>query len=274
MLKKLLQFFEQIRQIEKKSVIIGLIIFIVVFYLLATPTIATASYEVALQETAQEEGYADVHSWKIALQDKRQQEVGSSISYILELDGYINNEDKVSLIVYEKGLTSAKSFAKFEEIYVEREKLLSEKRLNKENSEKVEIALSKGADLSLVDWSVGKDVFVEEWTNRINEFLEGSVLEGYGYNFAVASWNYCVDPRWSPAISFVESNKGKYCFRDYNAWGWGSVDWTNWEEAIDAHVKGLSTDYGYTLTERYAMSYCPRTWESWYWGVRNTIKII
>ena len=37
-----------------------------------------------------------------------------------------------------------------------------------------------------------------------------------------------VDPRFSPAISAVESSKGLYCFRSHNAWGWGSSSWNTW----------------------------------------------
>lgn len=114
------------------------------------------------------------------------------------------------------------------------------------------------------DWSLGRDAFIEVWTERIDAYLEGSPLAGQGEAFATAAWNYGVDPRWSPAISNTESSKGMYCFRNHNAWGWGQNDWGSWEEAIDAHVKGLSKGYGYTITPTLARKYCPPNWIKWY----------
>lgn len=123
------------------------------------------------------------------------------------------------------------------------------------------------------DWSQTKEEFVEEWAPRIDDYLEGSPLEGQGENFAKSAWKYCIDPRWSPAISNTESSKGAHCIRPHNAWGWGAADsnpyglaaeWKSWEEAIDAHAKGLSNGYGYTITKSGAATYCPYTWESWY----------
>lgn len=114
------------------------------------------------------------------------------------------------------------------------------------------------------DWSLGRDAFIEVWTERIDAYLEGSPLAGQGKAFATAAWNYGVDPRWSPAISNTESSKGRYCFRNHNAWGWGQNDWSSWEEAIDAHVKGLSKGYGYTITPYLARKYCPPNWIKWY----------
>lgn len=118
--------------------------------------------------------------------------------------------------------------------------------------------------LPAVDWSVGKDAFVAEWGSRINSYLAGSPLEGYGQVFAEAAWDNGVDPRWSPAISNTESGKGSVCFRSCNAWGWGSSDWGDWETAIRAHVSGLASGYGYSITLEGAQSYCPPNWEEWY----------
>ena len=123
------------------------------------------------------------------------------------------------------------------------------------------------------DWFMSKDEFVAEWAPRIDEYLEGSALEGQGKNFAEASWKHCVDPRWSPAISNTESGKGAICIRPHNAWGWGAADidpaglaleWGSWEEAIDEHVAGLAKGYGYTISLSNAQKYCPNTWQSWY----------
>ncbi|WP_241157329.1 hypothetical protein [Adlercreutzia sp. ZJ242] len=114
------------------------------------------------------------------------------------------------------------------------------------------------------DWSSDKAAFVSSWAGRIDAYLAGSPLAGQGTTFAEAAWDYGVDPRFSPAISFVESSKGAACFLPYNAWGWGSVSWGSWEEAIDAHVRGLARGYGYTLSEAAAKKYCPPNWQHWY----------
>lgn len=115
-----------------------------------------------------------------------------------------------------------------------------------------------------VDWSSDKQVFVEMWGKRIDAYLAGSPLAGQGRTFAIASWDYAVDPRWSPAISNTESSKGRHCFLPHNAWGWGQISWSSWEEAIDAHVRGLARGYGHTITVENAKKYCPPNWEHWY----------
>ncbi len=116
-----------------------------------------------------------------------------------------------------------------------------------------------------VDFEIGRDAFVEKWGERIDVYLAGSPLAGQGKTFANAAFENGIDPRVSPAISNTESGKGAVCFRPHNAWGWmGSSGWSNWEEAINAHVKGFADGYGYTVTEAGAKKYCPPTWDSWY----------
>lgn len=122
--------------------------------------------------------------------------------------------------------------------------------------------------VSAIDFSVGEEAFVEEWTERIDAYLAGSNLAGHGCDFAQAAWDYGVDPRWSPAISNTESGKGSNCFLPYNAWGWGTSIWFNWTDAIYGHVKGLSDGYGYSITYSAAASYCPPNTDNWY---KNTL---
>lgn len=114
------------------------------------------------------------------------------------------------------------------------------------------------------DWTSDEATFINQWAPRIDAYLAGSPLYGYGVNFAQAAWDYGVDPRFSPAISMVESSKGAVCFLPHNAWGWGSVSWDSWEEAIDAHVRGLARGYGYTVTPEGAAKYCPPNATHWY----------
>ena len=125
-----------------------------------------------------------------------------------------------------------------------------------------------------VDWSSDKTAFVNEWAGRIDDYLSGSPLAGQGKTFAEAAWDYGVDPRWSPAISYVESSRGARCFRSHNAWGWGSSSWGSWEEAIPAHVSGLARVYGSTLTLSAAKKYCPPSYRDWYNKVLNQMNSI
>ena len=123
------------------------------------------------------------------------------------------------------------------------------------------------------NWYSTQEEFIGEWAPRIDAYLEGSPLAGQGENFAKSAWKWCIDPRWSAAISNTESSKGSFCIRPHNAWGWGAADsdpynlaseWKSWEEAIDAHARGLAEGYGYTITMSGAKKYCPYTWQSWY----------
>ena len=117
--------------------------------------------------------------------------------------------------------------------------------------------------LADVDWSIGREAFIATWTERINAYLKGSNLAGYGELFATTAWEKGIDPRWSPAISNTESTKGKHCFKYHNAWGWGQSSWSSWDQAIVAHVTGLSEVYGYTISYSFARKYCP-TNEDWF----------
>jgi type II secretory pathway pseudopilin PulG len=127
-------------------------------------------------------------------------------------------------------------------------------------SEPVNSSVSSGS----VDWSSDKSAFVSQWAPRINNYLSGTPLAGYGEEFASAAWDYGVDPRWSPAISYVESSCGAHCFRSHNAWGWGNYSFDSWEEAIPAHVAYLGRKYGSTLTYSAAQTYCPPNASHWY----------
>lgn len=137
-----------------------------------------------------------------------------------------------------------------------------------------ESAANAAAMLSEVDFTVGKEAFITEWTSRIDNYLAGSPLAGQGSTFAEAAWNNGVDPRWSPAISNTESSKGAVCFKPYNAWGWGSSSWSSWEEAINAHVAGLASGYGYSITVANAQKYCPPTYMDWYTKTISQMQMI
>ncbi|WP_211236185.1 CMP-2-keto-3-deoxyoctulosonic acid synthetase [Parvibacter caecicola] len=125
-----------------------------------------------------------------------------------------------------------------------------------------------------VDFSIGRDAFIEEWGSRIDDYLSGTTLAGYGETFAAAAWEYGVDPRWSPAISNTESGNGKVCFLPHNAWGWGSSSWGNWTDAIYSHVRGLANGYGFTISYSFAGKYCPPFTDHWYNNTLSQMKLI
>lgn len=125
-----------------------------------------------------------------------------------------------------------------------------------------------------VDFSVGEEAFVAEWTSRIDDYLAGSPLAGHGATFAQAAWDNGIDPRWSPAISNTESTKGRVCFKAHNAWGWDQTSWSNWDTAIRAHVAGLARGYGFTISYTYAQRYCPPNYDNWYRDTLNQMKLI
>ena len=140
------------------------------------------------------------------------------------------------------------------------------------NSAPVEVPSSPNA--GSVDWNMDKESFVSSWAARIDAYLAGSPLAGQGRTFAEAAWAYGVDPRFSPAISMVESTQGRYCFRPHNAWGWGNVSWSSWEEAIWDHVAGPAAGYGGQLTYAGAQKYCPPNADHWYTSVLANMQRI
>ncbi|MEG2260364.1 MAG: hypothetical protein RSB68_01600 [Raoultibacter sp.] len=144
----------------------------------------------------------------------------------------------------------------------------------KDAETKADVPAASTPGPSDVNWNSDKVTFVNEWTGRIDNYLAGSPLAGQGKTFAASAWDYGVDPRWSPAISNTESSKGRHCFRSHNAWGWGQIDWNSWEEAIDAHVRGLARGYGYTISYAAALKYCPPNADHWYTSTLAQMEMI
>lgn len=140
-----------------------------------------------------------------------------------------------------------------------------------------------------VDFNMSERAFVREWAPRIDAFFASynpsCPLNGKGELFARAAYEYKYDPRLSPAIAVKESSGGVYCIRPYNAWGWGAADsdpyglaweWSSWQEAIYAHVRGLSIGYSNMTLEQIAEKYCstPDTWLNEPPGVRDSMARI
>ncbi len=123
--------------------------------------------------------------------------------------------------------------------------------------------------------------YVSSWADRLDTYLSGTALEGYGRNFAEAAISCGIDPRLAVAISTVESSTGSVCFLSHNAWGWGSYSWDTWEDAIADYVSQLAAnysslmtegEYGLTVTTSMASVYCATG--SWYSNVTSVMSQI
>lgn len=128
---------------------------------------------------------------------------------------------------------------------------------------------------SQIDWTMSKDEFVSHWGKRIDDYLAGSPLDGYGTLFAESAWNNGADPRLSPAISCVESSKARNCFRSFNCWGWMQHSFSSWEEAIPAHVAYIASNIypAPYLSYEFAEIYCVPP-DSWYEKVGTEMRKI
>ena len=120
-------------------------------------------------------------------------------------------------------------------------------------------------DIDRADLRISTPAEIRAWGKRIDAYLEGTTLEGYGNLFAECAAEYEVDPRLSPAISRLESGCGAVCAAPHNAWGWGGPggwrSWGSWEEAIDGHVSGLASG-GYASM---GVEECTRYCSASYW---------
>lgn len=141
------------------------------------------------------------------------------------------------------------------------------------NSAIIEVADENGVSIEPLLENV-TSAEIDVWAARIDAYLAGSPLAGYGAVFAKAAALYGVDPRLSPAISCIESSKGAICFLPHNAWGWGSSSWPDWETAIISHTQGLASGYGGMLTMEGAARYCPGTEQEWYSSVAAEMNSI
>ncbi len=72
-----------------------------------------------------------------------------------------------------------------------------------------------------------------------------------------------IDWRLLPAISVVESSGGNYCFRNYNPFGWGKMNFASFEDAIYTVGEGIANGYRTSNPYLMAPTYNPVTPESW-----------
>lgn len=77
------------------------------------------------------------------------------------------------------------------------------------------------------------------------------------------SHEFGIDWRLIPAISIVESSGGRYCFKPYNAFGWGRMGFSGFEESIYTVTKGIAHSYQTDNPHAIAPRYNPVTPVSW-----------
>lgn len=90
-------------------------------------------------------------------------------------------------------------------------------------------------------------------------------MAGTGEYYAAAAWDNGVDPRWAPAISYVESSKGAVCSARTTPGVTVVTALASWEEGINRVVSALGGSlYGGYLTREAAATYCPSNPGHWY----------
>ena len=106
-----------------------------------------------------------------------------------------------------------------------------------------------------------------EQIEQVKSYLSkrNSPLAEYADILVTAAYEYGIDYRLVAAISVIESEGGKHCFKPYNAWGWGSKSFESWEDGIYSITKGLSKYYanGLTTPALIAPVYCPPNASKW-----------
>ena len=65
-------------------------------------------------------------------------------------------------------------------------------------------------------------------------------------------------------VPYITSSLWPRSGRSSNSWRTPSSSWGSWEEAINAHVAGLASGYGYSLTYAAAQKYCPPNYDHWF----------
>ena len=99
-------------------------------------------------------------------------------------------------------------------------------------------------------------------TTQIDSFLtaHGSPMAGAGASFVAAGRSTGIDPRYLVALTGAESSFGKYLFRPFNPFGWGTRTFSSWDEAVRTVATGLATAYlpeGRTSVFSIASKYSP-----------------
>lgn len=109
-----------------------------------------------------------------------------------------------------------------------------------------------------------------EYTRKVNNirtYLQrrNAPLHTYAEEFVKAADTYGIDYRLAASISIIESSGGIHTFRTYNAWGWGKMNFSSWEEGIWTVSEGLGKYYakGLNTPQKISRSYCPPSASEW-----------
>jgi len=137
---------------------------------------------------------------------------------------------------------------------------IPDEKIVEETTEKIEE--------EVIDEEISPKTTVDpEQIAKVKEYLSqrNAPLAEYADVIVSAAVEYNIDYRLVAAISVIESEGGKNCFRAYNAWGWGRMSFDSWEDGIYTVTEGLSKYYakGATTPALISQSYCPPSAESW-----------
>jgi hypothetical protein len=117
-----------------------------------------------------------------------------------------------------------------------------------------------------------------EQIEQVKNYLSNrnSPLAEYADVLVTAAYEYGIDYRLVAAISVIESEGGKHCFKPYNAWGWGSKSFESWRDGIYTVTEGLSKYYanGLTTPALIAPVYCPPNASKWASNVQYVMNQI
>lgn len=109
---------------------------------------------------------------------------------------------------------------------------------------------------------------VDNRVSKVRSFLvsRNAPLAAHAEQFVISADKYGIDYRLVAAISIIESSGGSKLFRPYNAWGWGSVNFSSFDEGIDTVSRGLKKGYynrGLDTPSEIAPVYCPPNASHW-----------
>jgi hypothetical protein len=114
--------------------------------------------------------------------------------------------------------------------------------------------------------------------DKIRNYLgsRNAPLAEYAEEFVKAANHYGIDYRLVASISVIESSGGIHCFRTYNAWGWGKMNFSSFTEGIWTVSKGLSSYYasGLDTPQEIAYRYCPPSAVDWARKVNYVMSVI
>ena len=135
------------------------------------------------------------------------------------------------------------------------------------DQEQVSIASTESISESTDDFEISVDKTEDVRIEKIKEYLtkRNAPLAKYAQEFVSAADTYNIDYRIVAAISIIESGGGKSTFKPYNAWGWGNMIFSSWEDGIWTVSKGISNYYanGLKTPKTIAYTYCPPNAEKW-----------